>query len=219
MIGATGGVDSRTAAQLVERGDHVPGLHRRTGQSRALRERGIEPVAGDLTSISADELAGRVRSADTIVFAAGAPDSGTAAADAVDGHGVVVATAAAVRAGVWRFIHISAFPDAWRDRRMPADFEHYMKVKREADVHIASTDLDWAIVRPGTLTDEPATGRVRLGLAIPYGEVPRDDVAGVLAELVHAPEVRHLILELTCGETPIREALSRTVRETQGDLP
>lgn len=56
--------------------------------------------------------------------------------DAVDGHGVVLATAAAATAGVRRFLHVSAFPDAWRDRRMPADFEHYMKVKRQADVHV-----------------------------------------------------------------------------------
>jgi uncharacterized protein YbjT (DUF2867 family) len=96
---------------------------------------------------------------------------------------------------------------------MPPDFEHYMKVKRQADVHLAQTDLDWVILRPGTLTNEPGTGHVRLGPAIPYGEVPRDDVAAVLAELVHATRVRKVILELTRGQTPIPEALSRIVGE------
>ena len=82
---------------------------------------------------------------------------------------MVVASGAAAAAGVHRFLHVSAFPDAWRDRRMPLEFEHYMKVKREADVHLAATNLDWVIVRPGNLTDAPGTGRVRLGLAITYG--------------------------------------------------
>ena len=74
--------------------------------------------------------------------AAGASEAGTRAADAVDGHGVVVAAAAAAAAGVARCLLVSAFPDAWRDRRMPPEFEHSMKVKRQADVHVAATDLD-----------------------------------------------------------------------------
>jgi uncharacterized protein YbjT (DUF2867 family) len=155
------------------------------------------------------DFTARLKGADAVGFAAGAPDSGPRTADAVDGHGVVVGTAATAAAGVTRFLHICAFPDAWRDRRMPPEFERYMKVKRQADVHLAGTDLDWVILRPGTLTDSPGTGRVRLGPAIPYGEVPRDDVAAVLTELVHTPAVRRVILELTGGQKPIHEALRR----------
>ncbi len=59
------------------------------------------------------------------------------------------------------------------------------------------TDLDWVIVRPGTLTDAAGTGLVRIGPAIPYGEVPRDDVAAVLTELVHQPQISRKIVELT----------------------
>ncbi len=217
VMGATGGVGSRVAAQLVERGDRVLGLHRRSAQTRALQERGIAPVDGDLASISVDALSGRIRGSDAVVFTAGAQEASPDVADAVDREGVKLATAAAVHAGVSRFLHISAFSDAWRDRQMPPDFEHYMKVKRAADVHIASTDLDWTIVRPGTLTNSPGRGRVRAGLATPYGDVSRDDVAGVFAELIHAPKARRLILELTEGETPIREAVSRAVRQIYGD--
>ena len=150
------------------------------------------------------------------MFAAGASEAGTRAADAVDGQGVVVAAAAAAAAGVTRFLLVSAFPDARRDQRMPAEFEHYMKIRRRPDVHLAATDLDWVIVRPGTLTNNPGTGRVRLGMAIPYGEVPRDDVAAVLGELVHRPQVRRVILELTSGQIPIHDALTRAVNGVRG---
>jgi len=114
--------------------------------------------------------------------------------------------------GVTRFLHVSAFPDAWRDRRMPPEFEHYMKVKRRADVHLASTDLDWVIVRPGTLSNKRGTGLVRIGLAIPYGEVPRDDLAAILVELVHTQGLKRTILELTRGQTPVKEALQVALR-------
>ncbi|MFJ9380938.1 NAD(P)H-binding protein [Streptomyces sp. NPDC101455] len=94
-----------------------------------------------------------------------------AAADAVDYRALTTADAAE-RAGVRRFLHISALPGAWRDRGMGPDFEHYMKVKRRADVYLAATGLDWVILRPGALTSHPGTGSVRLGPAIDYGDVP-----------------------------------------------
>ncbi|MFJ8021496.1 SDR family oxidoreductase [Streptomyces sp. NPDC096311] len=207
VIGATGGVGSRLAAQLIERGDQVVGLHRRPEQAHALESDGMEPVLGDLTSLGVDTLAACLEGADAVVFTAGASGAGPRQADAVDGQGVEIAATAAATAGVRRFLLVSAFPDAWRDRRMPPNFEHYMKVKRQADVLLAATDLDWVIVRPGTLTNDPGTGHIRIGVAIPYGDVPRDDVAAVLTELVHQPQVNRIILELTEGEVPIREAL------------
>ena len=87
-----------------------------------------------------------------------------------------------------------------------------MRVKRASDVHLAASDLDWTILRPGTLTDEPGTGRVRLGPAIPQGAVRRDDVAAVLAELLRAPGTVHQILELTEGDTPVADAVSAAAR-------
>lgn len=206
IIGATGGIGLRLATQLIDRGDHPIGLHRRPEQAQILQANGVEPVQGDLTSIGVDGLAAHLKGVDAIVFTAGAGGGGTQQTDAVDGQGVILATAAAAAANVRRYLHISVFPDAWRDRHMPSEFEHYMQVKRQTDVHIVDTDLDWVIVRPGTLTDSPGTGRVRLGLAIPYDDVPREDVARIMAELVHRPEVNHIILELTTGEDPIGEA-------------
>ena len=197
---------------MVRQGDKVVGLCRHAKQADAVRDRGIEPVLGDLTSLSVAEFAGLMARCDTAVFAAGAPDAGMRTADLVDGDGLVLATEAAAEADVRRFLHISAFPDAWRDRRMPPEFEHYMRVKRQADVHLAGTDLDWVILRPGTLTDREGTGLVRLGHAIPYGDVPRDDVAAVLASLVHAQGVTREILEVTGGDTPIEAAIAAVRR-------
>src|SRR3546814_13875975 len=82
-----------------------------------------------------------------------------------------------------------------------------MAVKKLADVHLAESDLDWVILRPGTLLDAPGTGRVRTGLAIPYGDVPRDDVAATLLEIIERPAVSRLIIELTAGATPVAQSV------------
>src|SRR3546814_1378671 len=71
---------------------------------------------------------------------------------------------------------------------------------------VCSSDLDWVILRPCTLVDAPGTGRVRTGLAIPYGDVPRDDLAATLLEIIERPAVSRLIIELTAGDTPVAQS-------------
>ncbi|MCF5295605.1 NAD(P)H-binding protein, partial [Pseudomonas syringae] len=127
--------------------------------------------------------------------------------NAIDGEGLETAVDAAVLAGVNRFLLVSAFPEAARGTDTSAGFENYMRVKKQADVYLASSALDWVILRPGTLVDNPGTGEVCAGPAIAYGEVPRDDVAAFLAALVDRPGISRQIIELTKGATPINEAL------------
>lgn len=212
VFGCTGGVGSRLAQRLVAQRVHVVGLCRRPDQADALRKLGVEPALGDLTELNVPDLAKLMADCRVAVFAAGAPNPGAGAADRVDGEGLVLATDAAADADVRRFLHVSTFPDASRDRRMPAEFEHYIKVKRHADVHLASTDLDWVILRPGTLTNARGSGKVHLGTAIPHGDVPRDDVAAVLAGLLDKQDVSREILELTSGDTPVADAIANATR-------
>ncbi len=185
------------------------GAYRKDVQADAMRDEHIEPVRCDLVRATIDSLRSVMAGVDAVIFTAGANGGGDEMTDIIDGQGVVLASSAAREAGCNRFLVVSAFPDAWRERRMPPDFEHYMFVKRQADVHLASTDLDWVILRPGTLLDSPGTAHVRVGLAIPYGDVSRDDVAATLVALVEKPEIRRVILELTCGEEQIDKAIER----------
>jgi hypothetical protein len=74
---------------------------------------------------------------------------------------------------------------------------------------VAASDRDWTIVRPGPLTDDAATGRVRIDTEPFRDRVPRDDVAAVLAALLHDAPVSRKILYLGGGQDPIDEALER----------
>lgn len=208
IIGIAGGVGRRVAEQLAEAGEEPVGLVRRAGQAEALASRGIRTVPGDLVAMSVEELATALRGSDAVVFSAGAGGrESDEATTRVDGDGPGKLAAAAERAGVRRFVLVSAFPEAWRERRMDASFEHYMVEKKKAETQLVLTGLDWLIVRPSALTDTPGTGRIDLGLAKVHTQIARDDVAATLVELLRAPGLNRLILELTGGDTAIREAI------------
>ena len=84
----------------------------------------------------------------------------------------------------------------------------YIAAKTAAEDDLRARDLDWTIVRPGGLTDDPAAGRVRLAPPpVPPGTIPRADVAAVIAALLDHPGTRHRTLELTGGQTPIDAAV------------
>lgn len=207
IIGAAGKVGKRLVNNLRRSGHNVAALHRQQEQSAAISDTGAQPVFGNLTELDAAQLAKSMTGSDVVIFTAGAGGAGVELTNAIDGRGLETAVKAAEIAGVRRFLLVSAFPEALRGTDTSAGFENYMRVKKEADVFLASSELEWVILRPGTLVDTPGSGKVRAGLAIPYGEVPRDDVAAFLAALVDRPEVSRKIIELTQGITSIESAV------------
>ncbi|MDQ0582268.1 NAD(P)H-binding protein [Streptomyces rishiriensis] len=209
QIGAAGGVGRRLAGLLSERGDEVTGMHRSPAQADTIRATGATPVTGDLIADSVEELAGKLAGHDAVVFSAGAHGTGMDKTTLIDGKGLEKAADAAAAAGVTRFVLVSVFPDALRGGEAGEDFEHYIKVKKSADVYLARTDLDWLIVRPGTLLDTPGSGRVTARPAVEYGDVHRDDVAAFIDGALHEPALSRVVVELTSGDTPVADAVAR----------
>ncbi len=208
IIGAAGKVGSRLVPLLSHAGHQAMAMHRKPEQAAQLEADGALSVEADLVQMSAAELAGAMQGSDAVVFSAGAGGAGYDLTNAVDGDGLEKAVEAARQAGISRFIHVSAFPEAGRDSEPKAGFENYMRVKKRTDAHLAASDLDWVILRPGTLRDDAGTGRVKAGLALEYGTVPRDDVAAALAAIVDTPQVSRTIIELTEGDVPVDEAIA-----------
>ncbi|MBH1935106.1 NAD(P)H-binding protein [Streptomyces sp. AV19] len=209
IAGGHGQIALRLERLLAARGDEVSGVIRRTEQAGDLLAAGAEPVVCDLESASVEDIARHLEGADAAVFAAGAgPGSGTARKDTVDRAAAVLFADAAEAAGVRRFVVVSAMG---ADREPPAGtdpvFATYLRAKGAADADVRSrAGLDWTVLRPGRLTDEPGTGLVALG-ETGYGEVTRDDVAAVLAALLEEPGTVGRTLELIGGTTPVGEAV------------
>jgi len=195
---------------LAERGDQAVGLIRNPAHAADVRETGAEAVVCDLEAASADAVAVLLSGADAVVFAAGAgPGSGAPRKDSVDRGAAALMADAAERAGVRRFVQISTM-GAGRPPQPGADevWAAYLTAKTAAEADLRSRDLDWTIVRPGGLTDAPATGRIRLAAPpVPRGTVPRADVAAVIAALLDVPDTRHKTLELTSGDSPVAAAV------------
>ncbi|MQS15636.1 SDR family oxidoreductase [Streptomyces kaniharaensis] len=208
QIGAAGGVGRRLAELLTACGDEVTGMHRSPAQADTVRATGAAALAGDLLADTVDDLAAKLAGHDAVVFSAGAHGTGAEWTTLIDGKGLEKAADAAEQAGVRRFVLVSVFPDALRGKAPGEGFEHYVKVKKTADVYLTRTGLDWLIVRPGTLLDTPGTGRVTAGPAVEYGDVHRDDVAAFIAAALHEPALHRVIVEITSGETPVAEAVA-----------
>lgn len=208
IAGGHGGIGLRLTRLLSGRGDEVLALIRNADHSGDVREAGGEPVLCDLEAADVREVEAAIGSADAVVFAAGAgPGSGSARKETMDYGGAAKLIAAATAAGVARYVMVSSMgadPDVQGDDT----FSAYLRAKGRADAELAASGLDFTIVRPGRLTDEPGTGRVRLGEGVPRGAVPRDDVAAALAEILHAPATVGTSLGLTSGDTPVAEAVA-----------
>jgi uncharacterized protein YbjT (DUF2867 family) len=98
------------------------------------------------------------------VFAAGGgPSSGAARKETVDKGAAVLLADAAEQTGVRRYLMISSMGTDKADPDSDDVFQVYLRAKKAADDDLRARDLDWTIVRPGRLTDEPAGGRVQVG--------------------------------------------------------
>ncbi|GAA3755524.1 SDR family oxidoreductase [Streptomyces tremellae] len=193
---------------LAARGDEAAGIIRKPEQADDLRAAGAEPVVLDLESASVEEVAGAVRGADAVVFAAGAgPGSTVERKETVDRAAAVLLADAAERAGVRRYVIVSSI-NADADHEGDGVFDAYLRAKGAADDAVRSRSaLDWTVLRPGALTDDAGTGLVNLAEKTGRGPVPRDDVAAVLAELVRTPEAAGRTLELIGGSVPVADAV------------
>ena len=196
----------RLARVLRERGDDARSLIRRPEHGDDVREAGGEPVVCDLEAAGEDEVAAAIEGADAVVFAAGAgPGSGPERKETVDYGGAVKLIDAAKRAGISRYVIVSsvgADPNASGDDT----FAVYLRAKGRADAALRDSGLDYTIVRPGRLTDDPATGRVAFEGS---GQIPREDVAAVVAATLADDGAIGSEFDLISGDIPIAEALSR----------
>jgi uncharacterized protein YbjT (DUF2867 family) len=190
----------------------VRGLIRNPDHAADLRADGSEPVVCDLEAVGVDEVREAIGGADAAVFAAGAgPGSGAGRKLTVDRDGAITLLAAAQSADVERYVIVSSV-----GAEDPPDgddvFSVYLRAKAEADRALAASDRAWTIVRPGLLTNDPGAGRVRIDAEPFRGEVSRDDVASVLAAVIHEPRSVRRTLYVNAGDDPIERALAAPLR-------
>lgn len=213
IAGGHGQIALRLARLLTERGDEVVGIVRKPAHADELSGAGISPAVLDLESATTDDVAAVLTGAQAAVFAAGAgPGSGVERKDTVDRAAAGLFAQAAERAGVRRHVQVSAMAlERAEDPFVGEVFAAYLRAKAAAEDDLRARDLDWTILRPGRLTDDPGTGLVQLAEHTERAAVPRDDVAAVLLALLDEPRTAGSTLELVAGDTPIADAVAALV--------
>lgn len=207
IAGGHGKIAMLLGRMLAERGDTARGLIRNPDQEGDLRAVGIEPVLCDLEGDG--DVAAAVRGADAVVFAAGAgPGSGDARKSTMDLGGAVKLIEAAKAEGISRYLIVSSMGADKAPEDGSEGFGAYLKAKFEADEALRASGLDYTVVRPGSLTDDPGTGLVSAAEHLDRGQIPRADVAAVFAACLETPSTIGKSFDLTSGTTPIPAALA-----------
>jgi uncharacterized protein YbjT (DUF2867 family) len=207
IAGGHGKIALRLARLLGTRGERVRSLIRNPEHTGDVEAVGAEPVLFDLEKD--DDLASVVQGADAVVFAAGAgPGSGPERKRTVDYGAAVKLIDAALERGVRRYLMISSI-GADDPTSGPEEMRPYLQAKADADAALVASGLDYTIVRPGVLTDDPGTAKVTAGERVARAEIPRDDVAAVLVGVLDEPRTIGKTFVVVSGDTPIPEALKQ----------
>lgn len=212
IAGGHGQIALQLEKVLAERGHSPVGIVRNPNHAADLEAVGARAVVLDLEHTDVAAVADVLQGADAVVFAAGGgPNSGAQRKETVDKGAAVLLADAAEQAGVRRYVIISAMGTESADPDSDDVFQVYLRAKKASDDDLRSRDLDWTVVRPGLLTDDPAGGRIRVG-SLPRGEIPRADVAAVLAEVLDNDTTIGVTFDLVAGHQTIESALAELSR-------
>lgn len=206
VLGASGRTGRQIVRLLVRQGHTVRAGVRNGRRGVTVAELGATPVIADLVR-DPKELVDVFMGSDTVINAAGAADPAPEAVNLTDRDGAIAAIRAAERAGVTRYVQLSAmFADApdQGDRLVRS----FLYAKQISDNVLRRSSLVWTVVRSANLTDEPGAGRVQAASHLNAGRIPRQDVAAVVAGCLTEPRTENRGFDVRAGGFPISAALA-----------
>ena len=188
VAGATGGTGQEVVDQALAKGYRVRALVRDEAKARLLFGDRVQYVVGDVREPRTLKRA--VKGADQVISALGAnvqrdPENSP---ERVDFAGVKALAEAAKTAGVSQFILVSSMGVTHPEHQLNAMLDNILSWKLKGEDAVRATGINYTIVRPGELTNEPGGRRgVRIMQGDPLdgdGAVSRTDVAAVLVSVI-----------------------------------
>lgn len=174
---------------------------RKEEQLAQFKNDGVDTVLGDLEK----DLSHTVKGIDKIIFAAG---SGGKKVIAVDQEGAKSLIDVAKKADVKKFVMLSSM--GADNPKAVDDLEDYLKAKQNADEYLKKSNLNYMIVRPGSLTNDKGTGKISLKKGFDKsGSITREDVAQILVHVLHDDAGTNQTFEILEGDTLIGKALDK----------
>jgi len=204
IAGATGLTGRHLTRKIQQSGRTPVALVRKSSDLGALPS-GTETRTANLASLPDNVAEGM----DAVIFAAGSGgDTPAELTDKIDRDGAISLIEKAKRAGARRFVMLSSVGTD-NPEEGPEGLRHYLKAKKAADEHLQTAGIDFAIVRPVSLTNDPGTGCVEVSPEQVSGsEIPREDVAEVLERCVSVSEASGAVFQLSQGKDSISDAMA-----------
>ena len=206
IAGGHGKIALLTEQLLADAGHTVRALIRNSAHDADVEATGAQPVVADLEQLEPEQLAPLLHGAAAIVFAAGAgPGSGPARKWTVDYGGAAKLIEACARAGVDRYVMVSA-RGADAEAADDGGFGTYLRAKGKADADLQASGLQYTILRPVGLTDEPPSDAISTDPEHGVETIPRADVAAVIAAVLAEPRTAGLTIVLRSGDQTVAAA-------------
>ncbi|KAH3900121.1 probable UPF0659 protein YMR090W [Saccharomycodes ludwigii] len=171
-----------------------------------------------LTSIedsTVDDIAKKISGYDAVVFTAGAGGKGVERIFTVDLDGCCKTIEACGKAGVQRFILVSAIHAEDREKWYHTALRNYYIAKRAAEHELKWSNLDYTILQPGSLGLEKGTGKLCPAIDIEskkdsYYQIQREDLATfIVASLLNPSKTIRKTIPLANGDEPISEFIDK----------
>lgn len=207
VIGANGQIGKQLVSILSDNDHRVRAMVRDENQREELEKRGGEVVVADLEGDFRRALEG----CDAVIFTAGSgAHTGPDKTELVDRQGAMKAVDLAVEHNMKRFLMVSSM-NADTPEDGPEHMRHYFKAKGDADRHLQKSGLNYTIVRPGRLSNDPGIGNIEAAKHIENRsrerQIPREDVAHVMVASLDMENTYRSTFEVLSGDDPIRQAL------------
>ncbi|KVE36666.1 NAD(P)H-binding protein [Burkholderia sp. TSV86] len=201
LIGASGRTGHALADLLLKQQDfEVTALVRRPDYTLP----GATVIVADLTADFSFAFDGITYA----IYAAGSAESeGEAEEQQIDRDAVARAAAYAKAYNVQKLVVISSLSAYWPERS-PSMLRHYSQMKREGDERVIASGVDYVILRPGPLSDDPGVGTIALTEERVDGAPPvaRQDVAWAAIEAIKR-DISKKTIGFVGGGVPIEQAL------------
>ncbi|MBC5638111.1 SDR family oxidoreductase [Ornithinibacillus sp. BX22] len=210
LIGSNGQVGKHIVKFLQESNKHeLTAMVRSEEQAEQLKASGVKAAIANLEE-SVEELAEVMRGSEAVIFSAGSGGhTGPDKTLLVDLDGAVKSMEAAEKAGINRYIMVSAYKAYDRESWKDSPIKPYMVAKHYADRMLVASDLNYTILGPGLLLNEPGTGKIAVGEEIQKTSIPREDVARTVVAALDEEKTYRKTLEIMSGHTPVEDALKR----------
>lgn len=207
VLGAGGNVSRHTVPLLIDAGHAVTALVRNPGHAEALSRAGATVIVQDLTALDEEGWARLLTPFDTVVWSAGAGGGDPERTYAVDRDAALRAIDALEELGEFapKFVMVSyAGASTAEADDDGGSWYAYVESKKAVDKRLLGSELDYIILGPTLLTDEPANGiRVLDGRASENSATSRELVAQVIVEAVNRGGLEPNPFEFEDGEAAV----------------